>query len=390
MTFWRVFLGVVVVIVALWFIVGEQLTGASADATINARLVTIRSPIAGALSVPDRPLGSPVTPGEVVATVEDSRVDGVRLDDLKMQLGLADAEITRLAQERKKVSSMVQSLRQRVDLYRAARIAELETRLAFARERLAILENREWPRAFDVRPPDASALAGDATGGLPGQRELWISAARERVALLENEFATARQGVFLGDGYNDAPNAGQRLVELKGELDKLAVQADHADARRTQLAQRLDRELLRVTRAAGEELVSPVSGVYWEVLAGDKEEVQRGDPVARILDCDSTVVTLSVTQSVYNTLSVGSPAVFRPLGAGRNFDATILRLGGSGAATFYRNLAVAPSERHLERYDVMVLVPQLNADPELGCATGRTGRVFFERRPLDWLRSLWN
>jgi hypothetical protein len=25
----------------------------------------------------------------------------------------------------------------------------------------------------------------------------------------------------------------------------------------------------------------------------------------------------------------------------------------------------------------------------LGCAIGRTGRAFFDTRPLDWLRELW-
>lgn len=67
----------------------------------------------------------------------------------------------------------------------------------------------------------------------------------------------------------------------------------------------------------------------------------------------------------------------------------MLRLAGAGAATVYRNLAVAPSSKHLERYDVTLLVSGLKDDPELACAVGRTGRVFFERRPLDWLRRLF-
>jgi hypothetical protein len=51
---------------------------------------------------------------------------------------------------------------------------------------------------------------------------------------------------------------------------------------------------------------------------------------------------------------------------------------------------VAPSARHLERFDVAVAVPGLQEDPELACAIGRTGRVFFDARPLDWLRGLFN
>ncbi|KIN72603.1 Curdlan synthesis protein [Sulfitobacter guttiformis KCTC 32187] len=101
------------------------------------------------------------------------------------------------------------------------------------------------------------------------------------------------------------------------------------------------------------------------------------------------MVNLSVSEGVYNTLTAGQSAEFRLLGSSRVFEATVLRLAGTGAATIYRNLAVAPSSKHLERYDVSLLVGGLHEDPELGCAVGRTGRVFFDRRPLDWLRRLF-
>lgn len=39
-----------------------------------------------------------------------------------------------------------------------------------------------------------------------------------------------------------------------------------------------------------------------------------------------------------------------------------------------------------ERYDVTLSVPGLRDDPEFNCAIGRTGRVVFDVRPLDWIR----
>jgi len=129
-----------------------------------------------------------------------------------------------------------------------------------------------------------------------------------------------------------------------------------------------------------------VDGLIWEVLAADGEQIQRGDPVLHLVDCSSTMVSLSVSESVYNTLEPGQVAGFRATGASRVLDATVSRLAGAGAATVYRSLAVAPSQKHLERYDVTLLVNGLRDLPELSCAIGRTGRVFFDRRPLDLLR----
>ena len=77
-------------------------------------------------------------------------------------------------------------------------------------------------------------------------------------------------------------------------------------------------------------------------------------------------------------------------GSDRLLPGLVTRVAGSGASTVYQNLAIAPSERHLERFDVTLDVPALRQEPELRCLIGRTGRVFFEARPLDWLRQMWN
>jgi hypothetical protein len=106
--------------------------------------------------------------------------------------------------------------------------------------------------------------------------------------------------------------------------------------------------------------------------------------------CDSALVTLSVPDNVYNRLRVGQNAKFRLDGTETLFDGTITRIAGSGAETIYRNLAVAPSIKHLERYDIALLVPALRENTDLRCTVGQTGRVFFETRPLDWVRNVLN
>ncbi|NNC27642.1 curli assembly protein CsgC, partial [Salinisphaera sp. USBA-960] len=108
-----------------------------------------------------------------------------------------------------------------------------------------------------------------------------------------------------------------------------------------------------------------------------------------LVNCTSTIITLSVAESVYNRLKIGDLAKFRVSNDQKVLEGTITRLAGSGAETIYRNLAVAPSERHLQRFDVTLVVPAIREDPALACAIGRTGRVFFEARPLDFLRTLW-
>lgn len=388
MIFLRLVLGLALVALAVWVIIGEQITGVTADATVNARVVTVRAPIAGDLTMPNRGLGTAVTQGEVVGAVVDRRVDGVRLDDLEMERAIAEAAVIRQAALVEETEAIIADLQGRADLFRERRLQEIGLRLEFARERLRLLEEGVFPATFDIAPPADAGVERSAEPGAEGLRELWINATRERIAVLETELASAEDGVFLGDGYNDAPNAGQRVTELQSEIAAHRARLAEAEATLDAVADRIDAERLRVNRAGQAELVAPVAGRLWDVLIESGTNLQRGDPVLRLLDCGSVIVTASVTESVYNDLAVGAEAVFRPTGEGRTFEATVIRLAGSGAATVYEQLAVAPSERHLQRYDVTLSVPGLAAAPDLACAIGRTGRVFFERRPLDWLRGL--
>jgi biotin carboxyl carrier protein len=184
-----------------------------------------------------------------------------------------------------------------------------------------------------------------------------------------------------------AAGAPVRAADSVPSLAGLHAEVAAAQARLEALETRLEQERVRAARHTMAVLTAPVSGILWERLAGDGEVVMRGQDVLRVVDCSSTVVTLSVAQSVYDRLSVGSAATFRPAGTRRALPGTVIRMAGRGAGSLYRNLAVSPSERHLERQDVMLLVPGLREDPALACAVGRSGRAFFEARPLDGLRA---
>lgn len=386
MRYLRLLLGALVIAGAVWIIVGEQMSGASADAFVNARLTTVRAPVAGRLTLPERPFGSPVEAGEEVGSVADPLVDTIRMNDLLMEQAFAEAELAAASARLAAADAQIEPLSTRLKAYSAARLAEIEARLARARDRLATLE------AGNDTETELSTLAGGTEigeGADPRLPDLALAYAQERVAALEIMLQAAQDGVFLGDGYNDAPYSEQRGAEIAALREGLLADEALAAARLEAVKARIAQETVRTSGLARAALVAPAKGLVWESLAADGEIVQRGQDVLRVVDCGSVLVSLSVTESVYNDLRIGDAAVFRLAGDGRSFPATVLRLAGSGARTIYQNLAVAPSEKHLERHDVTLLVPALRTEPELYCLIGRSGRAFFDRRPLDALRDLW-
>lgn len=387
MRYSRLLIGLALIFVALWVIVGEQMSGVSANAVVNAPLSTLRTPVAGQITLQDRPLGSAVRRQEELATVVDPLVDSIRVNDLSMEHAIVTAEVTAVAAKIAALDPQIETLSARRDAFEAGRVAEIGARLSHARERLQLLQDgriAEAPEA-GVLDQDQATEAND-----PRQISVAVNLAQERVAVLQIELGAAETGVFLGDGYNDAPYSEQRRTELVAERDRLVADLALSEARLAAVSARLEQERLRVNLLSGAALQATANGQLWEVLAADGETVQRGQDVLRLADCDRAIVTLSVSENVYNRLKIGDGAAFRLSGDGRNFDGTIIRMAGSGAATVYENLAVAPSQRHLERFDVALLVPALRNEADLRCGIGRTGRAFFDARPLDMLRGWWS
>lgn len=301
MRFGRLFFGLAVILFTVWIIIGEQITGVSSDAVVNARLLTIRAPIAGRLEIHDRYLGTFIGAGEDLATLDDEWVNITRLNDLRMERAFAASEVERL--------------------------------VAFAAEppTTKSMESYANPEVLTNRSPRTDTQVG-----------------RSELAVYLNE-------------------ARQRLA---------AIDVRIAD------------ENVQIARLANARLINPSDAVMWEFLADNGEVVQRGQDIIKLMLCGTELVTLSVPANVYNRLSIGQVAKFRLNNNSKVYDGYITRLAGSGASTIYRNLAVAPSNKHVERYDIMLLVTELRDDPKLRCSVGQTGRVFFETRPLDWVRDL--
>lgn len=390
----RILLGLLILLGAGAVIVGEQLSGASANAVINARLTTLQAPIAGELAMSDRALGTLVAEGERIARVSDPLVDDTRLEDLVLEQGVSEAQRSRLEAQVRALDESLVILSDRAQQYGRRRMWQIDAEIDAAQSSASAAEARLEEAQGTLRRAQqlsergvTTAAAFDEATADARVAERVLDQSHSEMRVLEIQLEAAGSGIFLGDSYNDAPYSEQRATELQLRRRELEADLEEVTARSAFLSKRVMGERRRVNRLAEAVVQANVRGRLWEVLASDGERLQRGQPLARLVNCNSTIVTLSVAEAVYNRLQVGDEADFRVNGESSVYKGIVSRLAGTGAAAIYGNLAIAPSQEHLERFDVTLLVPGLRADPVLGCAVGRTGRAFFEARPLDWLRT---
>lgn len=389
----KVVAGGLLVIVGTYVVVGEQISGVSADAIINAQVLTVRSPVDGIVTLSVSGLGNFLRSGDPLGSVTDPRPDDNRLIDLQRILATARNDLTRLeengqAMERRRFAYVGQAAS-----YEVARVRQLDANLAEANAtaeaaRARLRENEAiLGRARElIRGGVQSAAQYDRARAAQEVSVQELEVARNRVRSMGVELASARQGVYLGESNNDAPSTLQRARELETRIAEGEVDSAERRRRITLLETQVSEEHVRLGLFREGWLTSPTQGVLWEIMTGSGEYVRRAQDVLRMVDCSTVVVTASVRESVYNSLTPGDPVRFRMTNNGQVFDGVVTRLAGSGAETIYRNLAVGPSLEHLKRYDVTVQVPTLLNNPEYGCAIGRTGRIVFTTRPLDFGR----
>ncbi|GEO15849.1 HlyD family secretion protein [Microvirga aerophila] len=389
----RIILGAILLLGGLYIVVGEHLSGTSADATINAGTTVLRAPVEGQIEFTIRNIGARVSDDETVARITDERFDTARLIDLERARSSLEADLGRIKAQVAAVGEARKVLQAQAKDYQEGRIRQIQARIAEAQatQGSAAARLREAESALK-RTTELSdrgvqtAITLDRAKAEFDVAKQEIESSRARANYLTTELSSAQNGVFIGDSYNDAPFSTQRIREFDLRLAELAAETGQINLRLKQSAEQISAERLRVNRLTSADLNVQQPGIVWNFLASNGEHVNRGQDLVKFVDCSSVMVTASVSESLYARLKIAMPAQFRLNGDSRVFNATITRLGGSGASSLYSNLAIGPSPEHLTRFDVTLTVPELANNPELACSVGRTGRVIFSGGPLASMR----
>jgi multidrug resistance efflux pump len=376
--------GAVMAGLGFYILTGEAFSIISNDAVINARVAIVRSPIDGVLNLKSLMIGRRVQAREALGSVTDERVDDARVRDLERNAGDLEAESSLLQAKLRNLTETRAELTGRTLSYQEGRLRQLraqiheaEALLAGARATTQELE-ASLSRAEELKAKGIqSAAVFDRASTSHSVAALAAKAAAARVETLKIQLAAAAKGTFLGDSYNDTPYSSQRTVEVDLLAAELRATLEERTSRLARVQDHIAVERQRLNRMHEAFLTSPVEGRVWEVALGAGEYARKGQDILRLLDCSTMVVTASVGEKDYNSLRVGDPARFRLAGTRTSYDAVVLRLAGSGAATVYNNMAISPGPAHLQRYDVALSVSGLLNDPEANCAVGRTGRLSF-------------
>ncbi|ODA67021.1 multidrug resistance protein MdtN [Methyloligella halotolerans] len=355
----------------------------SAEASVNARVITLRSPIDGTLSLPDGPVqvGATVNADAPIALIDNPRADRTRLDDLTSDIADLKLETQSLQTRISQLTSHAEKLTEQRDAFQTGRVEQLEAQKKQYEADIVAAKAEEKEAASMLSRAKRLRERGFQTEASYDTAVMKEEVATSRITSLEQkligtnvELEAARRGLFVGDSYNDIPRTAQRLDEITQEL--VTLRADHA-AKVGRIAV-LQKELADVRKRyealSSATIAVPATGRLWEVLTANHEVVSHGQPLFKLLDCGGALVTATVSESTYNALKLGQPATFHLRGDSAELPGHIVAL--NGLADVPSNLALGDGVFSREPYHVSVAVPGLAEQPD--CYFGRTGKVTFD------------
>ena len=380
----KALVGLLIVAAVGWMPVRTLLQTTSTEAIVNARLITLRAPIEGEIApgLDAFRVGTELPPGTRLLRIVNQRAERGRLDDLRRLANRLEGERAAFMARRDDVERLHADLAAQTRAFMDGRLRQLEARMAELRSEIAAAtaNREEAERALARARPLAASNTMSSAAFEKVRRDATVAtetqgAMRHRLAGVEVEVAALRQGVFIGDSYNDRPRSSQRADELAQRLGEVVADIRERETQLASLRTEIAEEGQRHEALAAAELSAPVRGSVWEVMTAPGETVVRGQELVRVLDCSGVVVTATVGETAYNRLRIGDPARFRLRGEGSEHKGRIIGLTGVAAAP--ANLAIQPSALAKEPYRVTVALPGLATPGQ--CDVGRTGRVTFDK-----------
>src|SRR5579864_989746 len=352
----------------------------SRDAVINGRILVIRAPMDGIVTVAASAPGSAVQAGTSLGEIEDPRPDDARVFELQQQAAATQRERDSLVRRLTDLERARSEADAQADAYRIGRVHQDELRVEQAQADLASAMAREADAVAAARRGDALHTRGFqsdegnelARHGQEIAQQATI-AARKALDALQVELEAARTGTYLGDNYNDVPSSFQRARELAVRIDEARAALDQLVRKAETISVELAAEQKRLAARTVATLATPISGNLWTMQAASGEYVRKGQDLLTVLDCSTLMVTASVSDRDYNQLQVGDPVRFRVAGTGRESTGSISKLGLTSTAASF---AISPEDH---RYQLAIKLPELAGSNDDNCAVGRTGEVIFEK-----------
>ena len=190
-----------------------------------------------------------------------------------------------------------------------------------------------------VKAGTASPMRTAEALALLGSTSTRCDMADARLQRLQSELASAKEGVFLGDGANDAPYSQQQRDRLLLRRQELETKVLEESLQASQVAAEVAEERKYFDRLSHFDLTLPANYVVWSVPASPGTTVSEGQTLLDLAACEHRFVDVELPERDFEKIKAGAPAFVRLMGSSEWKQGQVLQVRGSAASADDRLLA---------------------------------------------------
>lgn len=343
----------------------------SARAVVNARLITVRSPLEGIVA--DRPpdVMQPVSKGEPLLTVDPGSIDRGHLEELRAEEATLTERVAALRAHREGLNALREELRSAFRRYQDSMIGRGTRELEEARYEATAAGAELRLRVFEEGQEAALLRRGYGCARELTQARTAAEVARARagratvtVARLEEQLEAVRRGVFTGpgDGRNDVPYSRQRIHEIAlQQLHDEAQIREHL-VRLAEVGRQVRSEVGRYRRRGDGRVNAPVDGIVWRRFVDAGSAVGLQAALLEVVDRSALFIDAVVTARYVDDIRVGDKAVVRPYGSPGGLAGVVRCVLGEEVP----DEGLAMRSPRLDRDQIHVLIDLARGSPPAG------------------------
>lgn len=385
-----------------WFVFADLGGYTSRNAMIIARSTSVVSTIDGKIADVAATVGSKVTSGSPLVTVENDRIDRSRLTELQSQQVFLKSEI--MTSEAR--GAEIEARLERFDAKASAYLAWMSKDLAIVRTKtlheLKAAEELYTVKAAEVEQMALLLQSSQISASLMEQAKSEAIIQQNEVLALEAELArvdlrvasVTSVGVLQENGNASyweevRDRMGMELLENRQQIATMTASL-------IQLEQQIAVERRRVGSTFAEDHTAKVDGVVNAVLTSKGERVIAGTNLVEVLDCARPIAIVSVPDHRFGDFFIGQKATIRPMDSDEQIPGAVQHVSSSALISRDTSIAASP-DLQIGGNKVIVAFQNQERGPATTtlCDTARRAVVTIETDTMvsgvgDWLGALFD
>ena len=386
----RIIIGIILLLFLVISFVPSFYSSSSSDGLINARTVTLRSPIEGVLHYP-RPTkcGVSFKKNEMIGEVVNGRINQGFLYELMTERQTLKSRISVMDKRLAEFSELKLRLKGSLQKYKKFSIRQQDEKIHQIEGRLE-QEQAECDRAksqhdannklFTRNVLNKRDYESSEAGYLKSKAK--ISELNYMLVESKNSLDALRAGIFLGDGHNDVPYSSQRLDQLVIETSLAEAAGTEAKNRIAGIDRQITAEQQRLTKMETFRFSAPFHAVVWRLTEPEGSAIVIDSKLLVLLDCSSVFLDVVLSESQFSDISGGDTIRYRLIGESAYHEGKVFALRGSGADGLDQNLAANSYKDQKREFHVWASIDSNDLDlkPENFYQVGHRVQVKITRK----------